>query len=62
MTVTAIRPHRPRPLLERLACSLGVSIPTTAVSTTVLVVLAVGLGIDAGAANAIGVVCGSPLS
>jgi hypothetical protein len=29
MTVTPIRRRRPRPLLERLACSLGVSILTT---------------------------------
>jgi putative flippase GtrA len=60
--VTPLPDHRSRPLLERLACSLGVSIATTIVSTGVLVVLAVGIGLDAGAANAIGVVCGIPLS
>ena len=62
MTVTPLRAHRPRPLLERLACSLGVSVLTTALSTGLLVLLAVGLGADAGAANAIGVVCGIPVS
>lgn len=51
-----------RPLLERLACSLGVSVVTTVVSNTILVLLAVGAGMAAGPANAIGVVCGIPLS
>jgi putative flippase GtrA len=62
MAVTPLRAHRPRPLLERLACSLGVSAVTTALSTGLLVLLAVGMGVDAGTANAIGVVCGIPVS
>lgn len=51
-----------RPLVERLACSLGVSVATTALSNAILVALAVGLGVAADASNAIGVVCGIPLS
>lgn len=62
MATSTLSIPRTRPLLERLCCSLGVSVATTLVSTTVLVVLAVGLGVDAGMANAIGVVCGIPLS
>jgi putative flippase GtrA len=63
MSVTTLTPTTgPRPLFERLACSLGVSIVTTLVSTAILVLLAVVVGIPAGAANAIGVVCGIPLS
>ncbi len=51
-----------RPLLERLACSLGVSLVTTVVSNAILVLLAVVVGLTAGPANAIGVTCGIPLS
>ena len=51
-----------RPLLERLVCSLGVSVATTVVSNAILVLLAVGAGMAAGPANAIGVTCGIPLS
>jgi putative flippase GtrA len=51
-----------RPLFERLACSLGVSVATTVVSNTILVLLAVGAGLAAGPANAIGVIAGIPLS
>lgn len=51
-----------RPLPERLACSLGVSVTTTIVSNTILVLLAVGAGMAAGPANAIGVIAGIPLS
>ena len=61
-TTSSTPPPLPRPLLERLTCSLGVSIVTTLVSAAILAVLAVGVGVPAGAANAIGVVCGIPLS
>jgi putative flippase GtrA len=63
MSVTRLPPTvGPRPLFERLACSLGVSVATTLVSTGVLVLLVLGSGVPAGRANAIGVLCGIPLS
>ena len=63
MAATPAPPPQPsRPLFERLACSLGVSVVTTLVSTGVLVVLVVASGLPAGRANAIGVLCGIPLS
>lgn len=43
-------------------CSLGLSVATTVVSNAILVLLAVGAGMAAGPANAIGVTCGIPLS
>lgn len=63
MHVTPVPPAPPpRPFFERLACSLGVSVVTTLVSTGVLVVLVLASGVSAGRANAIGVLCGVPLS
>ena len=49
MTVTSLPPTTAsRPLLERIACSLGVSVATTLVSTSILVLLAVTFGVSAG--------------
>lgn len=63
MSVPPAPPAYPsRPLFERLACSLGVSVATTLVSTGVLVVLVLASGMSAAPANAIGVLCGIPLS
>lgn len=63
MSVASLhRPAPPRPLFDRLACSLGVSVATTAVSAGILVMLALAFDVPAGPANAIGVVCGIPLS
>jgi putative flippase GtrA len=44
--------------LRRAARCMAVSIGTTVLSTTILIVLAVGLGMRAGTANVIAVACG----
>jgi putative flippase GtrA len=60
--VAAPRALDRRPTLGRAVRCLAVSVGTTLLSTTVLVALAVGARVPAGPANAIGVVCGIPVS
>jgi len=51
-----------RPVVGRVVRCLAVSVATTGLSVGILVILALGFGVPAGTANAIGVTCGIPAS
>jgi putative flippase GtrA len=61
MTAFAIRPARRsarRAIVQRMSRCLLVSVGTTLLSAAVLVVLALGVGVPAGSANVVAVLCG----
>jgi putative flippase GtrA len=61
MTALAIRPARRsarRAIVQRMSRCLLVSVGTTLLSAAVLVVLALGVGVPAGSANVVAVLCG----